>query len=91
MLTFGGINFIIFPSAVVTLPILFTTTGFVSVVEPGIEILIGFVKYGELMPTLGTVIVLEVVGTTFGFLVANDAAVSRSFPPPIMSDVEIYN
>jgi hypothetical protein len=80
--TFGGINFINFPSGVVTLPILFTTTGFASVVaEAGIEILIGFFKKGELMPTLGTVIVLEVVGT-FVFFDAKDAAVSRSFPPP---------
>jgi hypothetical protein len=82
VLTFGGINLINFPSGVVTLPILLTTTGFARfVVDPGIEILIGFVIKGELLPTLGTVIVLEVVGT-FVFFVEKDAAVSRSFPPP---------
>lgn len=88
VLTFGGINFINFPSGVVTLPIVLTTTGLAAVDEDpsvaGIVIFIGLPRNGELMPILGTVIVLEVVGTLV-FFVEKDAAVSRSFPPPLLN------
>lgn len=51
--------------------------------DAGISILIGFVKYGELIPILAGIVMLaaDVVAVLF-FFSAKAAAVSRSFPPP---------
>lgn len=86
VLTFGGMKRICLPSIVLRLPRPFKTIGFdddaAATDDAGISILMGFVKYGELIPTLAGMLMLAADVVAVFFFSAKAAAVSKSFPPP---------
>lgn len=83
--TFGGMKRICLPSGKLRFPM--PLTGLIVEVDveanEGISILMGFDKYGELMPTLaGIVMLAAAAGAAILLFSAYAAAVSRSLPPP---------
>lgn len=63
----------------------FITIGFdvdAVTMDAGISILMGFARYGELIPTFDGIVMLAVDVVALLFFSAYAAAVSRSIPPP---------